>query len=119
MTPAIFNQTEALADQQHVVAELALPAEIIAVGAAPVVEAAVAFAFVVGEARIDLAETTGGYLGGFDHAGRCAAAVEHDPALARRRQVRLVRRTAGRGLDTADHEIEQIVGELRPVAECE
>ena len=37
---------------------------------------------------------------------RAAASVEHDPALSRRRRVRLVLGRAGRGLDAPHHEIE-------------
>src|SRR5215475_8110547 len=72
------DQTEAFAHQHHVFAKLALPAEIIAVRIAPVVEAAVAFAFVERKDGIDLAEATIGHLGRFDDAARLATAIEHD-----------------------------------------
>src|SRR5215813_5656714 len=85
-----LDQAEAFAHQHHVFAKLALPAEIIAVRIAPVVEAAVAFAFFVGKGGINLAEAAIGHLGRFDHAARLAAAVEHDPALAGRGSVGLV-----------------------------
>src|SRR5262245_21581170 len=65
-----LDQAEAFAHQHHVFAKLALPAEIIAVRIAPVVEAAVAFAFFIGKAGIDLAEPAIGHLGGFDDAAR-------------------------------------------------
>src|SRR3954471_6074424 len=113
------DQTKAFAHQRHVFAKLALPAEISAVGAAPVIEAAVAFAFLERKGGVDLAEAAIGHLGGLDHATRLAASVEHDPALARRRRVRLVLGRAGRGLDALYHEIEQLVGQRRPVAERE
>src|SRR5262245_22940308 len=114
-----LDQTKAFAHQHHVFAKLALPAEIIAVRVAPVVEAAVAFAFLVGKGGIDFAKGAIGHLGGFDNATRLAAPIEHDPALARRRGVGLVLGAAGCGLDAPDHEIEQLVGKLRPVAERE
>src|SRR5689334_21324321 len=79
-----LDQAEAFAHQDHVFAKLALPAKIIAVGVAPVFEAAVAFAFLVRKVRVDVTETAVGDLGRFDHATRFAAAVEHDPAFARR-----------------------------------
>src|SRR5690242_18206333 len=112
-----LDQAEAFAHQHHVFAKLALPAEIIAVRIAPVIEAAVAFALFKGKGRIDLAEAAIGHLGRFDHASRLAAAVEHDPALGGCRGVGLIFRGAGRGLQAPDHEIEQLVGQLRPVAE--
>src|ERR1700751_474583 len=114
-----LDQTKAFAHQHHVFAKLALPAEIVAVRVAPVVEAAVAFAFLVSKGGVDLAEAARGHLSGFDDASRLAAAVEHDPALAWRRGVGLVLGAAGRGLDAPDHEVEQLVGKRGPVAERE
>src|SRR5689334_13581395 len=114
-----LDQAEAFAHQHHVFAKLALPAEIIAVRVAPVVEAAVAFAFLKGKGRVDLAEAAIGHLSRFDHAARLAAPIEHDPALAGCRGVWLVLGAAGRGLDAPDDEIEQLVGKRRPVAERE
>src|SRR5262249_13164134 len=92
------DQTKAFAHQHHVVAKLALPAEIIAVCIAPVVDAAVAFAFLVSKGGVDLAEAAIGHFGCFDDASRVAVSVEHDPALARRRGVGLVLGAAGRSL---------------------
>src|SRR4029079_8672334 len=63
-----LDQAEAFAHQHHVLAKLALPAEIIAVRIAPVFEAAVAFAFVVSKVGFDLAEATVGHFGRFDDA---------------------------------------------------
>src|SRR5262249_31918403 len=114
-----LDQAKAFAHQHHVFAKPALPAEIIAVRVAPVVEAAVAFAFLVSKGGVDLAEAAIGHFGGFDDAARLAASIEHDPALARRRGVGLVLGAAGRGLDAPNDEIEQFVGKLRPVAERE
>src|SRR5262249_12550763 len=94
-------------------------AEIIAVRPAPVVEAAVAFALFVSKGGIDLAEAAISHLGGFDDAARLAAPIEHEPALARGRCIRLVLGAACRGLDAPEGEIEQFVGRLRPVAERE
>src|SRR5262245_55670692 len=76
-----LDQTEAFAHQHHVFAKLALPAEIIAVRIAPVIEAAVAFTFLEGKGGIDFAEAAIGHLGGLDDAARLAAPIEHDPAL--------------------------------------
>src|SRR5262245_61792290 len=112
-----LDQAEAFAHQHHVFAKLALPAEIIAVRRAPVVEAAVAFALLESKGRIDLAEPAIGHLGRFDDTARFAASVEDDPALARGRGVGFVLGAAGRGLDAPDDEIEQLVGKRRPVAE--
>src|SRR6201988_697284 len=109
-----LDQTKAFAHQHHVFAKLALPAEIIAVCVAPVVKAAITFALLVSKGGVDLAEAAIGHLGGFDDATGLAAPIGHDPALARRRGVGLVLAAAGCGLDTPDHEIEQLVGKLRP-----
>src|SRR5215468_11003106 len=101
-----LDQTKAFAHQHHVFAKLALPAEIIAVRVAPVVEAAVAFALLISKGGVDLAEVAIGHFGCFDNASRVAVSVEHDPALARRRGVGLVLGAAGRGLDAPDDEVE-------------
>src|SRR5215813_920262 len=114
-----LDQTKAFAHQHHVFAKLALPAEIITVRVAPVVEAAVAFTFLVSKGGVDLAEAAIGHFSGFDNAARLAASIKHDPALARRRGVGLVLGAAGRGLDAPNDEIEQFVGKRRPVAEGE
>src|SRR5712671_7541341 len=114
-----LNQTKTLAHQHHVIAEFAQPAKIRAVRRAPVGEAAIAFALVMGEGRIDIAVSAITDLGCLDHAAGIAAPVEHDPALAWRRCVRLILGAAGGGLDALEHEVEQFVGECRAVAERE
>src|SRR5882757_1420896 len=86
---------------------------------APVREAAVAFTLFKGKTGIDLTEAAIAHFGGLDHASGRAASVEHDPAFARRRGVRLVFGGARRGLDALHHEVEQLVGKRRPVAERE
>ena len=106
-----LDQTKTLAHQHHVFAELSLSPEISAMGIAPVSQAAVALALFIRKAGIDFAEAPIGDLGGFDHASRFAAPVEHDPALARRRGVRLVLGRAGRGLDAVHHGPFQQVGQ--------
>src|SRR5438552_9211449 len=60
-----LDQTKAFAHQHHVFAKLALPAEIVAVRIAPVVDAAVAFAFLVSKGGVDVAEAAIGHLGRF------------------------------------------------------
>src|SRR5215470_8232664 len=90
-----LDQAEAFAHQHHVFAKLALPAEVIAVGAAPVVEAAVAFTLFKREVGFDLAKSAIAHLGGFDHATWLTAPVEHDPAFARSRGIGLVLGRAG------------------------
>src|SRR5438445_8153099 len=86
---------------------------------APVGEAAVTFAFVVSEGRIHFAVAAVAYFGRFDHASRSSAPVEHNPAFARLRCVRLIFGAAGGGLDTLENKFEQFVGKRRPVAEGE
>src|ERR1700710_2308504 len=94
-----FNQAKTFAPQHHVFAESSQSSEIAAMRLPPIGEAAVAFAFFMGKGRIDLAIAAVGHLGGLDDATRLTASVEHDPALARGRGVRLVLGGAGRGLD--------------------
>src|SRR6266700_6958434 len=84
-----LNQTKTLAHQHHVVAEFARPVKIRAVRLAPVGEAAIAFALVMREGRIDITVSAIADFGCLDHASGLAASVEHDPALAWRRCVRL------------------------------
>ncbi len=114
-----LNQAKPFAHQHHVFAELAKPSEIDAVRLAPIGEAAVALAFFVGEGGVDLIVTAIGHFGGFDHAAWVAASIAHDPAFAQRRCIGFVLGRAGRGLDALHHEVEQLVSQLRPIAEGE
>ena len=70
-----FNQTKTLAHQHHVFAELSLSSKITAMGVAPVTEAAVAFAFLIGESRVDFVIAAVGHFRRLDHATRLGAAV--------------------------------------------
>src|SRR5712691_727505 len=114
-----LNQTKTLAHQHHVFAEFAQAAKIRAVRLAPVGEAAIAFALVMREGRIDITISAISDFGCLDHASRIAAPVEHDPPLAWRRCVRLILGAAGGGLDALENKFEQFVGECRAVAERE
>ena len=115
-----LNQTKAFAHQHHVFAKLALPAEISAVRV-------VASSRGCGRLRLLRRRRPHRLRGSGDRStsvvsitqAGVAASVEHDPAFARRRRVRLVLGGAGRGLHALDHEVEQFVGQFRPVAEGE
>src|SRR5258708_39805722 len=86
---------------------------------APVGEAAIALALVIGKGCIDFDVAAEDDFYCLNHASRLAASVEHDPAFARLRDVRLVLGAAGRRLDALQHKVEQFVGQTRAVAERE
>src|ERR1700674_5469849 len=73
----------------------------------------------MGKGRIHVAKAAEGDFGCFDQAAGIAVPVEHDPALAWRRQVWLILGAAGGALDALEHEFEQFIGEIRAVAERE
>src|SRR5258705_762045 len=73
----------------------------------------------MGKGGIDVAVPAVSDFGRFNHASGLPAPVEHDPALAWCRGVRLILGAAGRGLNALEHELEQLVGEFGAVAEGE
>lgn len=114
-----LDQAKAFAHEHHVFAESSEPAEVSSMRITPILQTPVAFAFVARKGDIDLVEAPISHLGGFDHAAWFATAIEHDPALAGCRGVRLVFRAAGSGLNTHDHEGEEFIGKLGIVTESE
>src|SRR5262245_39670260 len=99
-----LDQAKAFAHEPHVFAEPSQPTEISPVRITPILQTPVALALVARKRDIDLVEAPIGHLSGLDHAAWLATAIEHDPALAGWRGVRLVFCAAGRGLNTHDDE---------------
>ena len=114
-----LDQAEALAHEHHVLTEPSESAEIGPMGATPTGQAPIAFALIVRKGSVNFIEMPIGYLGGLDNAARFSTPVQHDPAFAGRRGVRLVFRATGCGLHALDYECEQFVCELGTVAERE
>jgi hypothetical protein len=112
-------QAKAFAHEPHVFAEPSESTEISSMRITPIAQTSVAFALVAREGGIDLVEAPIHHLGAFDYAAWLAATIEHDPAFAGRRSVRLVFRAAGRSLNPLDYEFEELIGKLQIVAESE
>jgi hypothetical protein len=67
---ASADDPETFAVKQHILGELALPGEILPVGAPPVCEAAIAFALIACECCVDIAEASLRKLDGLDNRKR-------------------------------------------------
>lgn len=87
--------------------------------ATPVGQAPIAFALIVRKGGVDFIEAPIRYLGGLDDTARFSTSVEHDPAFAGPRSVRLVFRATGCGLHALDYKSKQFICELGTVAEGE
>ena len=98
-----LDHAKALAHEHHVFTESSEPTEIGPMRTTPTGQAPITFALIKRKGCVDFIETLIGYFGGFDDTVRFSTSIEYDPALTRRRGVRLVVSATSCGLNTFDH----------------